>query len=73
MTSLDFSNAYIIPLYFTLLINHKLNKQVNREIFLSLVILNTPFLNRLVIFLQYNIANYSSCGIIIGVGILLLF
>ena len=53
--------------------NYELNRRVNGGIFLSLVILNTPFLSRPVISLQYNAANYSSRGAIIGVGILLLF
>ena len=71
MTSFNFLNAYIVSLYFTLLINWELNRWVNREIFLSLVTLNTPFLSRLVISLQYNIVNCGSRSVIIGVGILL--
>ena len=72
MTSLNFLNTCTVPLYFTLLTNWELNRWVNRGIFLSLVTLNTPFLNRPVISLQYNTANYGSRSTIIGVGILLL-
>ena len=58
--------------YFILLINYELNRRVNKKIFLSLVMLNTPFLNRPVISLR-NTANYSSYNKIIRVKISLSF
>jgi hypothetical protein len=73
MTNFNFLNTCAVPLYFTLLINQELNRRVNRGMFLSLITLNTPFLSRLVISLQYNVANYGSHNVIIGVGISLLF